>query len=114
MAISNDVFMVGLGIVTYLIIGLTWEFNLTGKAEDRKFNVIKILFTWLLIYIVPLMSQTGLEFAAALGRGADIITLFETFYTVSIYVLIVVSIYFMLFIGYNILLFMGNVTGGKR
>jgi hypothetical protein len=114
MAISNDVFMVSIPILIYVVFGLSWEFNLTGKAEDRKFNVIKLLLMWLLVWLCPLFIQAGLEFAVSLGRDADIITLFETLYTVSMYVAIFISMYFMIFIGYNAMLMLANVTGGKK
>ena len=39
MAISNDFFMVGLVAIYYIVLGITWEFNLFDKTI--KINIVK-------------------------------------------------------------------------
>jgi len=111
MAVSNEVFLFGLEFIIYLVLGLSWNFNLfsvTGKEEDKN-NVIRILFIWLLLWLMPLMTQYGLEIANDLGRSTNQITLYTVLYQVNIWVAIVVSILLIIYFIMNVMIYTSRV-----
>lgn len=115
MAVSDDVVLFCLSVVIYVALAITWNFALFKASEKNdENNIIKVLIVWLLLWVQPLLVQLLLEIAAALSRSADIITLFETYYLVSVYVAWIISIYFMIFFGYNVMIWLSNVTKRKR
>jgi hypothetical protein len=115
MALNDDMllFCVSLGI--YLVLAITWNFKLfSAKEKNDENNIIKVLIVWLLLFVQPLIVQFSLVIADSLSRGANIITLFELYYQITIWIAWIISIYFMIFFGYNILLWLSNVIGGKK
>ena len=110
--VSSDVFLSGLVLGHYIVLGLTWDFNMTDRSI--KINVMRLFFTWLLVWLSPLFIQTSILIAGELGRAAEIITLLETFYTVSIWVGVVISAYFAIYITYTILLWFGGVMENSK
>jgi hypothetical protein len=103
-------FIVLFVVGTYILLGLTWEFNLTGK---NKINAIKLFFVWLVIWLIPLVTQIGLNMAIYQNSSSNNVTLFTTLYTVTMTAAILLSAYFGIYILYNILLSLGMVTKGE-
>ena len=114
MAVTNEVFLIVIQFLIYLVIGINWEFTLfNAKAKDdsNQNNAAKSLIIWLLIWLQPLITQLALEYAGDYGRSADIIKLLETTYAVNIWIGITISIYFGIFFVYNVAMFLAAKGG---
>jgi hypothetical protein len=116
MAVSNEIFMLGLSLVIYVAMAITWDFQLfSAKKEagkDANNNAIKMLIVWLVIWLQPLLIQMAILYATASSASSNMLTLYTTYYQVSIYIGWVVSTIFILFFGYNILLWLSG-SGSK-
>jgi len=110
MALSNEVFLFGLEFVIYLILGLTWNFSLFGtkNSEENKNSAVRLLFIWLLIWLMPLMTQYALEIAGDLSRSADQITLITTLYNVNIIIAIVISFILAIYFIMNVMTYLSR------
>lgn len=93
-------------IIIYIVIAMTWEFNLTGK---EKINVIKLGIVWLVTWLVPLLAQLAYVFSTYGNLSLLAQTLIETMYTVSVWIAILLSAYFGIFIFYNTLIYLSEV-----
>ena len=116
MAVTNELFMVGVSVLVYVVIGINWDFQLfrAQKLKEESNNIMKTMIIWLLLYLQPAISQLSIEYATDLGRSADIITLLTTYYHVTVTVLIVTSVYFGIMLLYNVLLYLSNTFGGGK
>lgn len=107
MAVSDEVFILGLEIVIYLTLAMSWNFSLF-KAKEGETNVIKVLFIWLLLWLMPLMTQYAL-----LDLTADKETLMLTLYQVNMWVAWIVSIIMAIFFLMNVGVYMSRIGGQK-
>ena len=118
MAVTNELFMLGISILMYLVIAVTWDFELfKGKkdpGEEKKNNIMKTMIVWLILYLQPLVSQLSIDYATDYSRSANVLTLLTTYYQVTVWVLIVISVYFGIMFLYNVMLYLSNVFGDKK
>lgn len=98
----------------YFVLAINWDFALFDAREDNKNNAMKGLLAWLGFWLIPLIIQFGVLVGDNYGATANMITLFNTMYEVSIWVAYVISVYFMVFFGYNVMLWLGNVTKSRK
>jgi hypothetical protein len=115
MAVTNELFMFGISVLIYVVIAVTWDFQLfrAQKMKEESNNIMKTMIIWLLLYVQTAIGQLSIEYATDLSRSADILTLLTVYYQITVWVLIVVSFYFGIMFLYNVMLYMG-VVGGKN
>jgi hypothetical protein len=107
MAVTNELFLFALGILTYLVLAVSWNFNLF--KHDDKNNVLKAGLVWILIFMQPLITQMAILYATDLSRSANILKLLKTTYNMNVIVLIFVSTYFILMFVYNAFLYFARL-----
>jgi hypothetical protein len=103
MAVTNELFLFGLGILNYLVLAISWNFNLFKHDESN--NVMKAALVWLLLFFQPLITQLAILYATDLSRSADILTLLKVTYRANVIILIFASVYFIVMFVYNALLY---------
>jgi hypothetical protein len=103
MAVSDAVFILGLEFVIYLTLGLNWNFSLfkSRKDNDSQTNIIKIVFIWLIIWMMPLLTQYAME-----DLTGDKLTLMTTLYQVNMWVAWVISVILLVFFIMNVAFYM--------
>jgi len=115
MAVSNEIFLIGIKLVIYLVIALNWEFELFDNGEGKgKTNVIKILIIWLMIWLQPLLTQYAILIANSLGRTANELSLLGTIYQVNIWLSIVISFILVIFFIMQVMIYTGGVMPSKK
>jgi hypothetical protein len=115
MAVESEIFMIGLSLVIYVAMAITWDFQLFnangGQAGNN--NAIKMLIVWLVIWLQPLLIQMAILYATANAATSNMLTLYTTYYQVSVWIGWTASVIFMIFFGYNVLVWLSKVVSGR-
>ena len=107
MAVTNELFLFGLSILVYLVLAVSWNFELF--KHDDKNNALKAALVWVLLFLQHLITQMAILYATDLSRSANILTLLKVTYRTNVIILIFGSVYFVVMFVYNTMLYFARL-----
>jgi hypothetical protein len=110
--VTLTLLLLSFGIVLlYIWLGTVWAIEIFNPKERQ--NIVKVLFMWLGLWLIPLILNIILILLDYAGIGTKLVDMFTLLYDISMWVDYIVTAIMIIFLVYNSVIWLSTAFGNK-